>query len=493
MGNIATPNTPYCLGFQQASLSVGNKTFSTQNPPISYSIDGSTVTVFDALGAIGITSYSSNDFVEISSSPASPNTNYCSSAKAVLSWSGGTVETLNAPISYQLRSNIVEWGNDGIVQGFYNAPMAVNSASIESNTNKLLINGQVQTFNKQILSWETSPQSGGIEVDWGGGDKEVLPGESWEQTTLSVPLYIYAKSLNITWSGNTIYFSPNPFGGEGLLVKVATSPIRNLFVCEYNGSSNPWRITHYIWGWSFGNENIPASWVFSSFNSIQTNRFTQYLRDPCWFEQALGNNGENIFTASDCPTGRNATGSLESPQGDWVSRIMSSQPVIRITTNTGAISERQTTIPPNVTLLTGSCDLIINFTDSTQQEISFDECPTVESIPGCTVAIIFADATTESILVNPCPDFVNIINNEVTVSDGTGQIFKTDYLTPPLNFQVTCYDFNVTEVSYVCQGDCPSGTEFRCVCPTTNTIMCYGFDPENPNVFKPLFTTQVTS
>jgi hypothetical protein len=52
MGNIATPNTPYCFGFQQASLSVGNKTFSTQNPPISYSIDGSTVTVFDALGML---------------------------------------------------------------------------------------------------------------------------------------------------------------------------------------------------------------------------------------------------------------------------------------------------------------------------------------------------------------------------------------------------------------------------------------------------------
>jgi hypothetical protein len=422
MGNIATPNTPYCLGFQQASLSVGNKTFSTQNPPISYSIDGSTVTVFDALGAIGITSYSSNDFVEISSSPASPNTNYCSSAKAVLSWSGGTVETLNAPISYQLRSNIVEWGNDGIVQGFYNAPMAVNSASIESNTNKLLINGQVQTFNKQILSWETSPQSGGIEVDWGGGDIDLLTGTTWE----------VEKRLRFFGVGFTNLCVP--YNWEGF----AYAPIDAVVTIE-----QPFR------------GGCPGG----------VDYFLDVYYDGILFFRTFGFKPTISFEIYG----------------------------YKVTSNTEETSERQTTIPPNVTLLTGSCDLIINFTDTTQQEISFDECPTVESIPGCTVAIIFADATTESILVNPCPDFVNIINNEVTVSDGTGQIFKTDYLTPPLNFQVTCYDFNVTEVSYVCQGDCPSGTEFRCVCPTTNTIMCYGFDPENPNVFKPLFTTQVTS
>lgn len=82
---------------------------------------------------------------------------------------------------------------------------------------------------------------------------------------------------------------------------------------------------------------------------------------------------------------------------------------------------------------------------------------------------------------------------QVTVSDSTGQIFSRTYSTEPTNFRVTCYDYDIGEISYVCEGECPSGTEFQCRCEASNTLMCYGWDPNNENVFKPLYTTTITS
>lgn len=81
----------------------------------------------------------------------------------------------------------------------------------------------------------------------------------------------------------------------------------------------------------------------------------------------------------------------------------------------------------------------------------------------------------------------------VTVNDATGQIFSAEYSTEPTNFRVTCFDYDIGEVTYACEGECPSGTEFQCRCEASNTLMCYGWDPENENVFKPLYTTSITS
>lgn len=80
----------------------------------------------------------------------------------------------------------------------------------------------------------------------------------------------------------------------------------------------------------------------------------------------------------------------------------------------------------------------------------------------------------------------------LTVTDATGQIFSREFEVEPTNFVVRCYDYDITEVKYVCEGACPSA-EFECRCEVSNTLMCYGWDPENENVFKPLFTTSITS
>jgi hypothetical protein len=475
MGNIATPNTPHCLGFQQASLSVGNKTFSTQNPPISYSIDGSTVTVFDALGVLGITSYSSDDFVEISSSPASPNTNYCSSAKAILTWSSGTIETLNTPISYQLRSNIVEWGNSGIVQGSYTAPTAINSASIQSNTNKLLINGQVETFNKPVASWQNIPQS-----------QNILRYQKHDGTWVELP-YLSYSIVNRT--GFSEFLGDLGSGYADSVGKSFLSRAGQPYTLFAGGDGG------------FGGTAV-CDPVYASID----NWATRYIEPAI----GLAINGQiRFFLGYEISTriyGRSNLYFSSGIEAKFIDifypdnsgtyfvnvYIQGDHTRLKVENLDGSFTEFADFITYQE-IVQSSCILRVTFSDNTTQDLTYQTCPTVQSLPGCTVAIVLANSTTENIQVNPCPDFVNVINNEVTVFDGTGQIFKTDYLMPPLNFQVTCYDFNVTEVSYVCQGDCPSGTEFRCVCPATNTIMCYGFDPENPNVFKPLFTTQITS
>lgn len=80
----------------------------------------------------------------------------------------------------------------------------------------------------------------------------------------------------------------------------------------------------------------------------------------------------------------------------------------------------------------------------------------------------------------------------VSVSDSTGEIFSRGFEEEPVNFVVRCYDYDITEVKYVCEGACPSA-EFECRCEASNTLMCYGWDPNDPDIFKPLFTTSITS
>lgn len=81
----------------------------------------------------------------------------------------------------------------------------------------------------------------------------------------------------------------------------------------------------------------------------------------------------------------------------------------------------------------------------------------------------------------------------VTINDASGQIFSREYNVAPTNFIVRCYDYDLSRLTYACEGECPSGTEFQCKCEASNTLTCYGWDPENENIFKPLFTTSITS
>lgn len=103
MGKPANPGVPYCTGGTQGILSVNGQFVKTTNPPISYSANSSTLTVSDAAGILETIDLS-DDLVLTSSNDAAPGTPYCGgSAKSVLTWNGGSVETRSPPIEYSLN------------------------------------------------------------------------------------------------------------------------------------------------------------------------------------------------------------------------------------------------------------------------------------------------------------------------------------------------------------------------------------------------------
>jgi hypothetical protein len=66
---------------------------------------------------------------------------------------------------------------------------------------KLSINGVVFSGRSEIDSWSPQPQSGGVKVDWGGNDVEILSGESWT----------IEKRLKLTATGFTARCVPYPW------------------------------------------------------------------------------------------------------------------------------------------------------------------------------------------------------------------------------------------------------------------------------------------
>lgn len=97
----AAVDVDYCSS-ARASMTWGESGEAySENPPISFSVSGETVTISDGTGAIATVPLD-EVLGEGVSQEAAPDTDYCDGkAKAVLTWDGGgRVETLNPPISY---------------------------------------------------------------------------------------------------------------------------------------------------------------------------------------------------------------------------------------------------------------------------------------------------------------------------------------------------------------------------------------------------------
>lgn len=322
MGTTASPSTPYCSGFQLAALSVGGQIFITQNPPISYAISGTTITVSDAGGVIGTADLSGNLVLE-STQSASPSTNYCGGKpKAVLKWDKGTIETKNTPISYTLSSSVSCNATLGTLLGSISY-LGTNSAYTYPSFN--FVAGQAYTI---IVSGDYSFGPPNIRVD-----------------------------------GN--YATNNNYATR--------------FV---SGSA-----TQNTAGLNLGDPSIPYN--------------PAHVYQKCFISPISGAIG---FRCGD---------------SFWLD-------------NSGSIS--------------------VQFYEGT--------------------------AITEYTL---------------TVSDSTGIIASYEYNQEPADFVVSCYDYDLKEVSYVCEGNCPGGTEFQCKCVAENKLSCFGYDPADPNWFRPLFVTQLTA
>ncbi len=425
MGKLATPNTDYCSTFPQGSISIEGKIFSTENPPISYSVSGNVATITDATGAIGSVILASEP-VPQSTFPAEPNTPYCTGKpRAKLQWSSGSQTTDNPPISYSLATSsfdVVYWGVESETLGEYVAPKDVSTASI------------IQL-----------PR--GIQVDWGNGDIDILTGETWSISTsqnwklFTTLIYdgSYSCSVVNQWYG-AAGFSRHlgaagyPPSGKDWRAKILTEGTNQLRGTSAVQSSDR--------GWRLG--VAVRDGVCPNKDGWNTN---------CW---VVDGNGNRIFSY--------AYKSNSVTYRDYV-QIEISITKTTVTTDTAETSERE------------------------------DKTPNISVIDGnCAIAITYTDNTTEQIPVDSCPEWVNVRTEttyNLAIADSTGTIGTFEYEVQPIDFVATCFDYSFPTANYACQGECPSGTEFQCVCPTNNTLYCYGFSDEN--TFEVLFSSPISA
>lgn len=125
MGKPARPGEYYCGSFTKGVIAINGQFFTTNNPPLSYTLSGTTATISDAGGFLG-TADLTGDLTIVSTESASPGVNYCGGKqKTRLRWNGGGIETesvqsFNPPISYAVSPStyaLYRW--DFTYQGFF--------------------------------------------------------------------------------------------------------------------------------------------------------------------------------------------------------------------------------------------------------------------------------------------------------------------------------------------------------------------------------------
>lgn len=207
----------------------------------------------------------------------------------------------------------------------------------------LIINGQLFEFDKELnqsIPYSTQQLSAGIKVDWGDNNVVILPGQTAKTTALIGKNW---RAYRITRKDNSI----NTIYGQGFETSAGVEG--NLFVLRgyfYRSSTNV-SSTSLCASVGIWEEKIIYSLLASLFKSYQ--KLQEY------------NNCSGIYA-------------------------------YKVETNTGAISSRETTTAPNVSLQNGDCKLTINFADGTTEQLTYPVCPSVApyecfNCPGLTELI----------------------------------------------------------------------------------------------------------
>lgn len=209
--------------------------------------------------------------------------------------------------------------------------------------NKLSIDGVIFVGKSDISSWTPTPIPGGIKVQWTPSDIEILSGSYW-----------YHSSFN-GWQAVADYlFSLNSF------------PIN--FYCEPTRNTVDLKIFNSAKYSASGVSNSLGTIVIPSGYRIELTQVAifvegQQIRIDA-FHKSYCNFG-SVFVPNNNQSYQFGIGRLDY--------FISSK---RVTSNTGEFSERETTITPDVSLLAGSCGLVVNYADGSQSPIlEFPQCP----------------------------------------------------------------------------------------------------------------------
>lgn len=223
--------------------------------------------------------------------------------------------------------------------------------------NKLRINGVTFTGRTDISSWTTQQQPGGVRVDWGGGDIDILEGETWEVNEGCVIVSFSFQRQNNVLTGS-LTFPPD-----------ATNPTVTIF----SVARNTWTFSNCT-----KNKSRTATGGLISVSSSFTGSLLSPNCHPCVGPVASNcQTSTSIWQSYNKENQRTLGPSQYNPflSGD----ITGVSQTITVTTNTGATSSRDNK-NPSVTVLTNDCILTINYADGGSSTQTYAECPTVEAV-----------------------------------------------------------------------------------------------------------------
>ncbi|ANV90769.1 hypothetical protein [Picosynechococcus sp. PCC 8807] len=215
---------------------------------------------------------------------------------------------------------------------------------------KLLINGQLFYGRSEIQSFSTQQQGGsGIEVNWGGGDIDVLTGETYQ-------------------------FVNHVVGG----------------MWEYSSYRTHWLSGANKCGYQKAIRTLTAtSWAPPTFGTFQAGSPPP---DPeIDWEQATQANTQDqgiwSYTAGSTDSRCDGTKRWQQRRNGSIVRTLDTcisayaffetRTFPKVLTNTGQTSVRQTGVTPLVRVLGNECNLVITYTDGKTQTLIYSECPTV--------------------------------------------------------------------------------------------------------------------
>jgi hypothetical protein len=230
--------------------------------------------------------------------------------------------------------DIIYWGNGGVTAGEYTAPKEVASVAI------------VQL-------------PGGVEVNWAGGIVDILPGTSATVTP------IYSKRVEAWRITVDVFYASGSASG---LLFVANQVVNfNSRVFPPAGFQMLYVPVGSNWSSFFYFPNIGRNTTSQpvTYEGISVQTSAPVTTNDTPYNHAIGFYG-NRTTKLEFKNLRNL---------QFVSVVSSgSLSGYRVTTDTGAFTERNITTSPTWSPLTGGCAVAIAYADSSTEQIPLSEC-----------------------------------------------------------------------------------------------------------------------
>ncbi|WP_157094558.1 hypothetical protein [Picosynechococcus sp. PCC 7117] len=253
---------------------------------------------------------------------------------------------------------VVVWGNGDTVTGQFKVPAG-----------------------KTAVSAEAVSQSGGVRVDWGGGDVVILPGESWTET----PSQATCWGVRLRTGGYPAPGTAAPSGGYGALI-IADGYGQALWyggssaTCPYNSAliTPPEPTDSFLNGQALSRANGHQNYSFALINQTPANYSCNTNTNPPEpFSGTILNYGLGIYRNGSFVYERRAASGSSRFFTEIVSvkrYALRSGNVWTVTTNTGATAQKAQRTSPVVSSDSTPCKVTITYSDASNQDIVLTNC-----------------------------------------------------------------------------------------------------------------------